>query len=508
MKYFSLHVMLEGFGIVFGSDPDFYVNKNLGYARSNTPSTKLVVGTSVPVRYNLRYQNSLISKEEIVSDIGERIVACDTEDLIDAIEKINDLLSNKFETIFKELAIEIKSRADRAVPAWVIQAGVSVAVPLLTKAGSHILEWVIGTKREKPVSRSELERQQALATKWIKESTLELCALSASTRKQRINDIGLNLIRKLESELQLSLVDLASDDLPTRHIINACMTVNSMLSSGQCISLIKESRSKVTYRIETIELVEENEAVVSLILQVPIVSRVLKGYDYINVGKPHLTADGAKWLLLANIPSMQLLNGEYVKLHMSSPEEQVVQIENVEFNFSFDEDCVKDGKSNERDGTCDVISKRVFSEISMQRLHNFQLMATFRSCYIKDCTSESGSTLLEGGVHALAFEGKNVQCGQSSFDLCREPTFEHLEISADNYSVPINYIPRHLDQIDISLFDEDNNLERSKVGPVSLRVLLITLIISAPISLLLIFYLFWKKIWPVKKFSLGAIRAY
>ena len=508
MRLILLHVILDWVGFVFGDSPDFYVNKNLGYARSNTPSTKLVVGTSVPVRYNLRYQNSLISQEEIVADIGERIVSCDTESLTLAIEKINDLLSEKFETIFSQLADEVKSRADRAVPAWAIQGAVSVAVPLLTKAGSHIVDWVFGKRQKKKNSRTELERQQALATKFIQESTLELCSLSESVKKQRINDIGSNLLRTLENELQLNLVDIASDDLPTRHIINACMTVNTMLSSGQCISLIKGSRSKVSYRIETIELVSENEAVVSMVLQVPIVSRVLKGYSYINVGKPHSTADGEKWLLYADIPSMKLLSGEYIKFHTFSPEEQVIPIEDVQYDFSFDEDCVKGGNSNERDGTCDVYSKRVFSDISVKRLHNFQLMATFQSCYVKDCASESGNTLLESGVHALLFEGKIIQCSQSTFDLCQEPTFEHLEIRAENYSVPINYIHRHMDQIDISIFDEDNYLEQSKVGFLSLRVTLISLIFGAFISICVFVFIFLRKIGHVKKYTLGAIQAY
>ena len=197
MKYLFLHVLVEWIGFCFSEVPDFDVNKNLGYARSNIPSTKLVVGTSVPVRYSLRYQNSLISEQEIVSDIGDRVVSCDTESLSLAIEKINDLLSQKFESIFKALEKEMKSRTNRAVPPWLISAGVSVAVPVLSSVGSNIVDWFFGKKREKQVSRAEIERQQALATKWIKESTLELCSLSESMRKQRINDIGANLLRKL-----------------------------------------------------------------------------------------------------------------------------------------------------------------------------------------------------------------------------------------------------------------------------------------------------------------------
>ena len=507
MKFLFIHVLMDWIGYVLSDGPDFYVNKNLGYARSNTPSTKLVVGTFVPVRYNLRFQNSLISEQEIVSDIGERVVSCDTESLTLAITKINDLLAHKFETIFKELEEEMKSRSNRAVPLWAVQAGVSVAVPLLTKAGSNILDWVFGKKREKQVSRSQLEREQALATKWIKESTLELCALSADMRKARINDIGASLLRKLERELKLSLVDLASDDLPSRHIINACMTVNAMLTSGECISLIKESKSKVTYRIENVELVSENEGVVSLVLQIPIVSQRLRGYSFINIGKPHVDTNGDRWILKAQIPDMQLLTGEFVKFYSSSSEEQVIALDQVQFDFPFDEDCLKDGNGN--DGTCDVISKRVFADVSLQRLANFQLMASFTPCYVRDCLSESGTTILESGVHAIILEGKLVQCGQSTFDLCQEPLFEEVVWQADNYTVAINYIHARSNEIDISLFDEDNYLQRQTIGPVSLRVTLISLISISFLSLLVVLYLIWRKFVRIRyEHALGAIRAY
>ena len=51
------------------------------------------------------------------------------------------------------------------------------------------------------------------------------------------------------------------------------------------------------YLIEEIGLVSENEGLIQLRLEVPVVSTVIRGYAFHSIGTPYTDGDGNKWML-------------------------------------------------------------------------------------------------------------------------------------------------------------------------------------------------------------------
>ena len=498
---------MDFFRFTSGQDFSLEVNQELGYARDLIPKSVFVIGSTSRVNYSIRYSNSLIG-EEIVENISHTLIACPVEDINSEIERLNDRLSEKFQSIFKNLHEEVsKNRHNRGVGAVIAgKLAMEVAAPLVGKATGKIIDWFFGNKNEKEINvRQEIERSQALTKKWLRESTVELCSMTENMRRDKLTSIAFELLKKLEFELLESLVDIASGQLAQRHGVHACQQLNSELNSAECMLIIREN--PISYQIENIELVGDNEGLLSLQLEIPLVVDTIRGFELYKIGVPKII-NGQNWLLKPVIPDMKTVSGNFVSFHSQTKVQYTVPLSLVEFDPKFDADCFE--SSTSVDNECDVLPERVFSDVVMQRTREVQLIATFVDCHQSQCSKNRHSITLTPGLQSVVLSGTTLTCGSMHVNQCSEPSVVVSDVIYNNYTRPLNLIHPIPRILPLPLTDSDHILEQVTIYPgFSLRWVLLISSVTALLSVALTLYIVFSKLHKFKQNrALNAIMAY
>ena len=504
MRYFLIHILLDFFRFTSGDNFSIEMNRELGYARDLTPKSVFVVGSHSIVSYSIRYENSLIG-EEIVENISQTLIACPVDDINDEIALLNDRLTEKFTEIFSNLHEEvIKSRRNRGIGAVVAgKIALEVAKPLIGKTAGRLIDWFFGNEPEEVNVRQEIERSQALTKKWLRESTVELCSMTANMRRDKLSGIAFELLKNLESELLESLVDIASGQLAKRHGIHACQQLNNELNSAECMIVIREN--PINYQIKDIELVGDNEGVLSLELEIPNVVDQYRGYELYQIGVPR-QINGENWLLKPRVPSMKLLSGKYVTFHTQV--QNTVPLSMVESEPNFDTDCLEQSPSS--DNNCDVLPERIYSNLFMRRVREVQLMANFVECHQSKCDKNRHSNNFKPGLQVVVLSGSTLTCGSIHIDQCAEPVISISDVVYNNYTRPLNLIHPIPKILPLPLTDADHILEQVQVYPgISIRWVLLISGITAILSVALTLYFVLSKLKKMNKNrALNAIMAY
>ena len=477
----------------------FILEQNLGVVRDTYVSNKLVVGGPYSLSYNLRFMNQLIDSHEIVPEVSHRVHGCNGTELVETVKKINLDLETSFEQIFKELGNEYeKSRIDRGVPA-VLLAG---AVPVVTHAATKLVDWLFDRSKSKKESefRKELEREQKLLKQRIIESTVELCAIQKEARESRLIQIGQELLKNLKTDIRAQLGQLLSGILPNEHKVQACVAVNSKISTFDCVRLVKSHG--VEFEIEEIAYLMENEGLVRLRVKIPLVLEVLKGNRYHAVGTPR-TVNGQNWLMKPVVPDFLSLEGVAYKFH--GEQSFHIFLQDLERNALFDSDCVEQ-VTTERDGSCDVIGTRIYSDFIIQEIEGKNFLINFTKCSQIGCDSKSLTKHFESGIHEISLQRSILNCNSVRLDLCHEPLIEIEKVSFSNYSAFLNIIQPRVNTLEQPIWDTDNTLESIQVGPgLSLRICLIFIMCTSIVSVCIGGFVFYRRF---KRFTRPKITAF
>ena len=467
------------------------INEVMGFGRSQSREKLIVTNGLFPVPFTLHFENQLIDPVDATA-IGNIAVKCPFATPLEIIDKLNENLVESFVSAFKNLEMNrnVKTRGERGVLAT---AGLTLGLAAAEKVIGKGIDFLFDSRRRKSeLVVSELKDKLYTIENELQLSSIELCALGQNVLQEKINRISLELSLNIENEIKSELRNLYFGELNRKYQLDACIALNKQASQLDCLNILKSD--KFDFNIIAVEVFDDH-ASIQLQIMTPIISKILIGFKYYNLGVPK-QVNNKNVLIKGLIPDF--VSEQIFYKFRVIPKHGVIAQKNILPDSNIDLDCFKN--ITDSDQLCDATFTAISANFVIESVQGESFIINFISCSYTLMNKFDEPLFLEPGIHQVKLEFGFLTCGQERLEFSHVAIHTRSLISYNNYSIPFNYVDKETFKniYNRNIFDADHVLEQVDVLPnISFRIIVIMTIcvlLIVSIAMLYCFYVYSLKI--------------
>ena len=462
------------------------LNAQMGFAKTTHHQKLIVTNGHFPVPFALKFNNQLINATEMTR-IGNEIVKCPETKANDLIEMVNEKLMTSFREAFEPLEMDLmaKERGSRGI---VMSAAINLGLAAGQKLISKAIDYLFDSRRMKTeTSVKDLVANLKVIKHDLELSALEMCALGSKVLDEKINRIASELMLRTEREIKSEIQALYFGVLDKKYGMAACLALNMNAKKIDCLKLLRNRA--FDFDIISIDVMDDS-ATVHISIQTPIISRILIGFRYYNVGVPKIIS-GKNSIVKGLLPDFVTPTSSF---HFNiEPLHNVIAERNLLANPIIDEDCFRN--VSETDRICDAMTYVVTSEYLLENVDGHTVLLNFIPCSFTPITDVDTPVFLEKGLHVIQLEQGFLSCGNNRLTFDHVSLYHRKKITYTNFEREFNFVDQNIfkDLSNMNILDDDHVFEQVSLLPsLSFRIFLI--IVSSILLLILLIGLFVLRI--------------